>query len=627
MPRSTQIIPEHSYPNRTVVINDNTEVSRVVSSDSGGTNMLFVFASPKGRDGMQTIKNGAAGFLKEYGLGPFSLYGQPLLNAYAAAESGNATLHCLRVTAPNGKYAVTNIVLKYKVDTTSGKISAKLSAEPAPDGLSDLALLGDCYTVSDTPDAAGYIAVKLFSIAYMGKGVYGNNVRFRVVSNSGADKENGYKNYNLEVYINDGGLNRQEAFTVSFVEDAIFSGVSLFADAIINDTDPERGSTLIKIQSYADGFEKIYAAYKDANPNTILTINDFDPLLGINKYTKAAIENYELDTVTDGVAVLNSLAAIALAGGSDGDLDASKQKKNPTTANPDPRAKLLDELYGKAYGGEIDEYIGSKNRFPVNILLDADFSVTVKKQIAALAKKRKDCVAILDCGTIISTKQAPLTFVNANLGDVVEYIDCVEAYAGKVTDPYSGKVVTVTGTYRLASMYPNHFEAYNGKHIPLAGNVYGILTGFIKGSIYPIFDEDIESHSTLMDQMVDSRINFAKVNANQDVVRATQTTRQAKLSNLSELSNVFILLDIKRDCEKLCSNFEFNFSEASDIARFNAMAKDILANYAQSQVRSIGAKFDKNAWEAARGILHMYVEFVHKDLVKTCIIEIDVNRG
>jgi len=49
--------------------------------------------------------------------------------------------------------------------------------------------------------------------------------------------------------------------------------------------------------------------------------------------------------------------------------------------------------------------------------------------------------------------------------------------------------------------------------------------------------------------------------------------------------------------------------------------------YANAQVRSIGAYFDKNAWEAERGILHLYVEMVHKDLVKTTIIEIDVNRS
>ena len=130
-----------------------------------------------------------------------------------------------------------------------------------------------------------------------------------------------------------------------------------------------------------------------------------------------------------------------------------------------------------------------------------------------------------------------------------------------------------------------------------------------------------------MDEMVEERINFARINANQRTIIATQTTRQVKSSNLSELNNVFILLDIKRDCEKLCASYQYNFSEAEDIARFNKDVETVLSDYEDAQVRSIHASFDKNDWEAERGILHLYVELVHKDLVKTSIIEIDVNRG
>ena len=60
---------------------------------------------------------------------------------------------------------------------------------------------------------------------------------------------------------------------------------------------------------------------------------------------------------------------------------------------------------------------------------------------------------------------------------------------------------------------------------------------------------------------------------------------------------------------------------------FNAALSMITSKYAAAQVRSISAHFDKNDWEAERNILHLYVEMVHKDLVKTTIIEIDVNRS
>ena len=84
---------------------------------------------------------------------------------------------------------------------------------------------------------------------------------------------------------------------------------------------------------------------------------------------------------------------------------------------------------------------------------------------------------------------------------------------------------------------------------------------------------------------------------------------------------------MKRACERLCAQFEYDFSEAEDIARFNVAVSAITEQFAGSQVRSISAHFDKSDWEAERGILHLYVEMVHKDLVKTTIIEIDVNRS
>ena len=130
-----------------------------------------------------------------------------------------------------------------------------------------------------------------------------------------------------------------------------------------------------------------------------------------------------------------------------------------------------------------------------------------------------------------------------------------------------------------------------------------------------------------MDELADNHINFAKYNPNQVTVRATQDTHQSKQTNLSEQNNVLILLDVKRDCERLCARNEYDFSDVSDIARFNASLDTIIQKYQSSQVTDIQAHFDKNQWEAERNIIHLYVSMIHKDLVRTTIIEIDVNRA
>lgn len=616
MPRSTQIVPEHSYPHQMVVINDNSQYLDTPSSDSGDTKMLFVFSSPKGRDGkVQTITTGCSGFLEEYGIGPFSLYGQPLLNAYNAALSGAATLHCLRVTAPNAAYSVSNLVAKYKVDVT-GETIVKFSSVVSDAPLTDLDNLEECYTAPAEVDVDGFTTVKILSVAYVGKGLYGDNVRYRISNYGTGDKENSYKNYLFEVLVNDGGLVKKEEYPVVFNEDASYSGVSLFSDALIND--PDAGSNIVKVVTYVDNIKEIVEAYNTGNPDSVLTVNDFDIFLGINKYTKTAIPMYTVDTTTEGTVAVNDLAGISLLGGDDGDLSASKTAIE--------REAALETAYTDAFSGTTDPYIKSKNKFPTNIILDANYPISVKPLIASLATARTDCIAILDCGTGITTKQSLIDYVKTNLDSYVsDRVQAIDGYFGKIKDPYSDKVISVTSTFKLASEYPLHFKAYGGKHVPLAGNNYGVLSGFIKNSVSPVFDEDIDSD--MMDELADSKVNFARINAKQDIIRATQTTRQDINSNLSELNNVFILLDVKRDCERICTEFDFNFSEPEDIARFNTIAKDLLSSYSGSQVKSISAAFNKNAWEAERGILHLNVGFANKDLVKTAIIEIDVNRG
>lgn len=621
MPQVGQIIPEHRYPYNMVVVNDNTAYKTELPTQyDDSIKMLFVFASPKGRDNeLITIKGGLKEFISEYGQGAFSLYGQPYLNAYNAFATGNIVGHCMRVSAPNATYSYSNLVALYKIDG-SGKMTVKFKTREGSD-LTSLAELDDIYTapaevISDGGVDDGFTEVKLFSIACLGKGSYGRKFSYGVSTNTGSDKENEFKNYIFSVYENFTTLNQVESFPVCFTENAIIDDNSLFADGVIED--PDNGSRRICINTYVDGFQQIVDAYNDANPDSTFTVDDFDVLLGVNKYTRKAIDNYEIDTTSQDVIVLNALGGIALEGGSDGDLAES--------ADPTVRNAALDAAYLKAYSGETYPSIKSKNRFPTHLILDANFKPEVKQAIAALVEARKDCMGILDCGTELKSKSSPLTYVKQNLDSYARNRnEMIDAICGKVRDPYSKKLVTVTNTLLLAADYPNHWVEYGGKHVALAGNQYGVITGFVKNSIYPVYDEDLDSD--IMDELVDERINFARINALQDIVRATQTTRQTIQSNLSEASNVFILLDVKRDCERLCDEYQYNFSEPEDIAQFNKDAETVLDKYKGSQLRKIEASFDKNDWEAARGILHLYITMEHKDIIKTSIIEIDVNRG
>lgn len=635
MPVPYQIIPEHVYPHQATYINDNTEVSKTYSTSSSDvTALLCVFASPKGRDNkVLTISDGSQGFVNEYGIGPFSLYGQPLLNAYHAAMSGACVLHCMRVTPDDASYSNVTLIAKYKIEETANPDTHEVTgktlkimyyAKSSNTELSALSDLDACCTVDSTPDEEGFTAVKLMTVGCQGKGSYGKNLRFRITSDRTSDKDNNFKNYFFGVYDNTSGMVQKEQFNVVFNSEAMYSNVSLYAEDVINDS--ISGSTQVKIACFDDGFKALYDAYMQVNPDCTLTCVEFDPFFGLDKNTRQALPNLTILSdaeaspagVNESPIAVSSTEGVSLLGGSDGSLASSVDEET--------RKTTLDNLYLQAFTGTIDPHIKSKNRFPTTFIMDANYPVNVKLALANLAIKRGDCMAMLDCGTGITTKASVKAYIDENFGSSVNNrLITIEPYCMKVRDPYSYKAITVTSTYWLSGRYPTHIAEWNGKHRPLAGNTFGIIDGYIHDSVYPVFDEDLDSD--VMDELAEAHVNFAKYNANQVVVRAMQDTKQYKQTNLSEQNNTLILLDIKRDCERLCAAYEYDFSEPTDIARFNADIEVVASKYREAQVRSINAYFDKSDWEAERNILHLYVEMVHKDLIRITIIEIDVNRS
>lgn len=487
--------------------------------------------------------------------------------------------------------------------------------EPVETPPTDDTNLGNLVTVDSTPDENGYVAVKLFEMICRGRGSWGNNVRFVLGNYSRGDRLSNFKNYILEVYeIENGTLYKREEFTIAFSRDATNSaGDAIFADYVVGD--PYSNSAYISVATNVAGFEELFAAYAELFPDTEFTVETFDPILGFQKGTTAKyIDGLNIDTTSTGTISVNGASGISLTGGSDGAF----------TEGYVGREDAINDALLRAYSGEIDRNIRSKKLFPTDLILDANFTVPIKLAIAALVEERKDCVGIFDLGTDFNTYAGLLE----SLADLEVYVnnraEAIDAYYGKIQDPVSYQLVTVTSTYQLASAYPNLFALNGGKHIPLAGSSYAVLSDFISGTAYPVYDDDLDSE--ILDELEENNINFLKVNSSRQIVRGSQSTRQEISTNLSELNNMFILNDIKRDCEMLCEQYEYNFSEASDLQRFNQAASIIAAKYADAQVKSIEARFDQNDWESERGILHLYVSLVHKNIIKISIVEIDVNR-
>lgn len=538
-----------------------------------------------------------------------------VVSQFTFAGEAVTTSYMLKAMAAQSK-AARSTPTGAKTPLNEKKMEIYYTFEQSSSALTSLDNMENVVSVDATPDANGYVAVKLFDIACRGRGSWGNNVRFVLKNYSRGDRLSDFKNYILEVYeIEKGTLYKREEFTIAFTRDASNSaGNTLFADYIIGD--PYQSSNYVTMRTNVPGFETLFAAYADLFPDTTYTVETFDPILGFQKgNTSKYIDGLSIDTTTTGTLSVSGASGVGLTGGSDGAF----------TEGYIGRENAINETLLKAYSGEIDRNIRSKKLYPADLILDAGFTVPIKLAIAKLVEERKDCIGIFDLGTDFNSYAGLLE----ELGDLEVYInnraEAIDAYYGKIKDPVSYQLIKVTSTYQLASSYPNLFAQNGGKHVPLAGSAYAILSDFISGSAYPVYDDDLDSN--VLDELTDLRVNFLKVNSSKQIVRGSQSTRQEISTNLSELSNMFVLNDIKRDCEMLCEQYEYNFSEESDLQRFNKAADIIASKYSDAQVKSIEARFDQNSWESERGILHLYVAMVHKDIIKISIVEIDVNRA
>ena len=658
-------LPAHLYAHTEVNVNDNT-IRTYARTYEGNCKVLAVFISPKGIDNkLVTVQTGVDEFVEKFGFGPYSIYGQPYLNAYAAVNTGVVTLQCLRLTAENAAYANKHVYIQYKVDERTRKVTttnSETGEETETDekyrvlmirfkavsskNLTDLKKLTSEETlkgIEPEPEDDTWTQERLISVACRGRGSWGDNIHFRISNHPRADKGNVFKNYFATVFE---GTNLKEQYKTTINDNSIISGNSLFMDSVISDALSGGESQLVVTDTNPDILPTLFELYRtEVDPDTEIDENSFDPLLGINKHiansrsqsystfedaADCAITGVEISSPT-GYIQLNTTLGFALENGDDGDFKVGSPNRD----------SALRKRYWQAFKGEIDRNILSKNVCPLDCVFDADFPIGDDKTDATLNVKRalaqfvttrhEDCFCFMDLNTDFDDKAHTYQYSEDLDLDVNWWTFSIDAYYGKLKDPYSKRIITASSTYNLSINYPLHFNKYGGKHIPYAGSKYGIIDRFIPGSVFPVYDEDLDSDH--LDKLVDMHVNYAQIDAKQNIIRGSQTTRYPNIgdaltmSNLTETNNALIILDIKKDAIKLVLDYSYNFNEAADLALFNRDAEQLVQKYAAAQVKAISAHFERTDEEAELGILHLYITVVHKALVKINMIDIDVNRA
>lgn len=616
MSSTGQLIPTYRHPSETTFIYDNTVVTDTDSVNTAGIRMLFVFASPKGIDNKLLEKTGLYKYTEEYGYPDYKRYGQPGYMPYTALSSSYATAWCMRVMPTDASYANVIYAVGIKADKTD-PLNPKLSVKFKPytqTGLNDATLFS---TYMETlknlvPDTDGFIYYPYIGFRCLGRGAYGQYFRARVSHDTGSDKTNSYKNYTVALISTENGTIQKESFSnICLGIDAIDpdTNQTLFISDIVNDYEGD-GSKRFEVEFMSDYHEAIFDFYKaNVDPLTALTVDTFD-IFGYD--VTVAGDNSKI-SVVDGISslALMSTTGVRLSSGDDGSLsDATAAATKEST---------LDTLYSDAFSGGLDPKITSKVRVPCNAILDANYSLQVKKEIASLVLSRMDCMGYLDSGLLTTISQVEAYFTSLNA--INTYVISKNAGMFKTNDPVTNKVIPVSITLWLAYKLPMHWQQQK-MYTPMAGEDYAPLSGYVKNSVLPEIDSDDD---VIKEVFYDARWNYIECIAENTYVRGTQQTSQTELSDLSEESNVHVLLAVKKKLERLCSQKRYHFGEASDRKRYQSDAQELFSSWKGVYLRSIDITFSMSTYEELRSILHCYCAIVYKTVIKRSIIEIDIN--
>lgn len=598
-------IINYDHPFNQTIINDNSGIQDVKTNVPERVNFMSVFIGGKGRDNKLLKKTSRTDFIKEYGRPDGIKYGQPILNAYVSIVDQYSHAYCMRVMPTDACYSNIIVSLKYKNDELNTNVICKVVADSVG-GLNSperFNAIVDQY-MEDEPDLEGYKTVPLFGIRCLGRGKYGNSYRIRLTNVFTKKKNQVYRTYRLELLDIDEGNVVVEAFEGTMYDFALNSVSYLLSDVLDGDTG---GSERIAMYVNEDAFATVYKAYELATPaEERIDVQTFDPIFGINNdKTKQAHVKIE-----SGIA-LDRLDGVAMNGGTEGSLENPPEDKMV--------ADVVEELYLKAFGGELDKAILSSRRIPVKFILDANYPLSVKRQLVQLGLKRYDSLIHLDAG-LLSTNDEALQFGEETTD--LNYRIVTKSYQHyEIRDPFTGKRVPVTMTYDIANKIAKHIELY-GISVPFTGETYATLTGGIKGSLLPMLDESDEE---MKEKLYDLKLNYYEAVAENIFARATQQTAQDLESDLSEENNMLVVLEIKDIAERETISRRYNFAEASDRALFTEVLNERV-KHLREMVRDVDVYYDMSASEEAKSIIHCYISVTFRTMAKSSIVEINVNK-
>ena len=320
-------------------------------------------------------------------------------------------------------------------------------------------------------------------------------------------------------------------------------------------------------------------------------------------------------------------------------------------------AASYQKQYRKFFNGDFDKDIFNLDVWFPTAVFDANYDFKVKLAIERLVAYRGDFLAYLDMKTDVKTIGDVSNLVTSTVESTGFYDDvefppdqegadtyyvhdmhvAVTSIYGSIRDPYTNKVVTVTGTYGLSLAMVNHYISGPGKVFAGIGN--GIFfNGYIEGTVnfipkiypsnkmtsrnfigntYPSDDEVIVNEKQLM---CDMRVNYGSYYGS-TFVTDTQYTMNPTESEFSYINNVMLVNRLMQDIRKTCPSARYNFIDGDDLTVYQDAVNKVIKAH-RSEFASVKFKYIQDENSVANKIFYAAIEVVFRPFAQAEIFTI-----
>lgn len=603
------------YPRTRFQIIDQTSIPELPTNrvTSNVAIQMVAFTSDKGPEGWSML-NGLTNFTKAYGGISFEKHGQAQLTIAETLRAGGL-IFGKRMVSDDA--ALANVTVHARVVKTDGISYVYTYITSAQNATSLSAAAADGYGTFDFNNTDN-TDFPLFTIGARGRGE--SRIYFIIEPEYSRARSNNVIRYNIDVYEDSEMLER---IVFSLNPDYIVANVNQSVQSKINTT-----SVQLQCVQHTDGIYGLArcvleTATENGEAMDLETLMTQDFLNGRDRKGNNTIGGivssgdegsiWALNMPADiTYTALNNANGIYLTNGTYGTMGFAPIE------NQTELTKLLLGAWGANVNSkQYDPIIYDLDAYKPDVILDANYPVSVKNAIINVCDFRQDVVFLADLGTNLSDLQS---IVDAGYELTPSRFCSVYHNYFKVINPYTKKTVEVTMPYLLASKFVKHVD--NGVARAFAGIPNGltfpeIITGTLNFIPYVTPKEDQKQI------LADNCINYISYYDGVPVMETCYVNYE-DYTQLSFLQNILAVQEVIKAVRTNCPKVRYAFLDNESLDNYIEDATRVI-NQFQSNFQSISMEYLEDEIYEANNIFYAAItvrfhNFVQEELFKVICI-------